>query len=222
MECQPASLSLGARYKLVTGLVVPRPIAVVSTVSIEGMTNVAPFSYFTIASHDPLMLAFTITGRKPDGSPKDTLRHVRPAAEGGTGEFVVNVAIETYGAQMVRSSAPLPAGRSEFEAARLTPQPSRAVRPPRVGEAPAWFECRTWQVLPVGPQASLVLGEVVHLGVRDDLVTAAGQIDFGRLGAVGRLAGTTYCRLSDRFDLPDEGFFPARAGTAPIDPREAA
>src|SRR3954467_10593224 len=98
MESDPRTRGGGLGTKLVIGCVVPRPIAVVSTVSVDGMPNVAPFSYFTVASHSPLSLAFTVGGLKGDGSIKDTLRNARFVEDGGVGEFVVNVADESYAA----------------------------------------------------------------------------------------------------------------------------
>src|SRR3954454_6811905 len=112
MEIDPQALAADLSYKLVIGCVVPRPIAVVSTISPDGVPNVAPFSYFTVASHDPLSLAFTVGGPKAKGAEKDTLRNARFPADGGLGEFIIHVADETYALQMAKTGEAIPYGES--------------------------------------------------------------------------------------------------------------
>ncbi len=204
MEIDPRALAAGLCYKLVIGCVVPRPIAVVSTVSVDGLPNVAPFSYFTVASHSPLSLVFTVGGPKADGAIKDTLRNARFVADGGLGEFVVNVADESYAVGMAKSGESIAYGESEFDHAGLTPVPSRVVKPPRVGEASVAFECRTTHVIPIGV-ASLVIGEVHHIYVRDDLVDDRMRVDADKLAAIGRMAGNDYVRTRDRFEVRTAG-----------------
>lgn len=201
MELDPAALEPSLRYKLLIGSVVPRPIAVVSTVSPQGQTNVAPFSYFNAVGHKPLALMFSIAP-KAGGGEKDTLRNVRPVAEGGTGEYVINLAVESYRHPVAEASEPLPYGDSEFDHIALTPAPSRVVQAPRVAESPVAFECRTRQIVPVG-EFSMVIGDVVHLFVRDDLVDDRYRIDADKLGAIGRMGGYDYCRTGDRFTIPN-------------------
>lgn len=201
MELDPAALEPSLRYKLLIGSVVPRPIAVVSTVSPQGQTNVAPFSYFNAVGHKPLALMFSIAP-KAGGGEKDTLRNVRPVAEGGTGEYVINLAVESYRHPVAEASEPLPYGDSEFDHIALTPAPSRVVQAPRVAESPVAFECRTRQIVPVG-EFSMVIGDVVHLFVRDDVVDDRYRIDADRLGAIGRMGGYDYCRTGDRFTIPN-------------------
>jgi flavin reductase (DIM6/NTAB) family NADH-FMN oxidoreductase RutF len=204
MELDPQAMAFDLCYKLVIGCVVPRPIAVVSTVSVDGIPNVAPFSYFTVASHTPLSLAFTVGGLKGDGSIKDTLRNARFVEEGGTGEFVVNVADESYAAGMAKTGESIPYGESEFHHAGLTPVPSRLVKAPRVGEASVSFECRTTHVIPIGI-ARLVIGEVKHIYVRDGLLDDRMRVDADKLGAIGRMAGNDYVRTRDRFEIRTAG-----------------
>ncbi len=204
MEIDPQGLALDLCYKLVIGCVVPRPIAVVSTVSAEGFPNVAPFSYFTVASHTPLSLAFTVGGPKSDGSIKDTLRNARFVADGGVGEFVVNIADESYAQAMAMTGETLPHGESEFDHAGLTPRPGVAVKAPRVGEASVAFECVTTHVIPIGA-ANLVIGEVKHIYVRDDLVDDRYRVDAEKLAAIGRMAGNDYVRTRDRFEIRTKG-----------------
>lgn len=204
MEIDPNVLAPDLCYKLVIGCVVPRPIAVVSTISVDGLPNVAPFSYFTVASHTPLSLAFTVGGPKSDGSMKDTLRNARFVADGGTGEFVVNIADESYAGPMARTGESLAHGESEFDHAGLTPAPSLVVRAPRVGEASVSFECKTTHIIPIGA-ASLIIGQVHHIHVRDHLVDDRYRIDADKLAAVGRMAGNDYVRTRDRFEIKTAG-----------------
>jgi len=204
MHLHAHELPIEARYKLLTGTIIPRPIAVVSA---EGIFNVAPFSYFNIVGHAPMAVSFAVAGPKPDGSWKDSLRNALPPAQGGTGEFVINVATEDYAAQMARSATPLPADESEFDFTGLTPVASQLVRPPRIGEASVAFECRTLQVVEVG-RSRLVIGEIVYLHLAEGLVDARWRVDPARLRAIGRMAGSRYARTTDTFIIEDELFFP--------------
>lgn len=208
MDIDPERLDPSTRYKLLIGSVVPRPIAFVSSLSPEGVVNLAPFSYFNAVGHKPLALMFSVS-RKPDGSDKDTLRNVRPPSEGGTGEYVINLAIESYAHQVAECAEPLAYGESEFDYVNLSTAPSRVVEPPRVAESPVAFECRTLHIVPVG-EFSMVIGQVVHLFVRDDVLQESSRIDADKLGAIGRMAGYEYCRTGDRFEIPN-GFPQKRA-----------
>ncbi|MGB3203127.1 MAG: flavin reductase family protein [Nodosilinea sp.] len=201
MDIDPELLDPSTRYKLLIGSVVPRPIAFVSSLSPQGVVNLAPFSYFNAVGHKPLALMFSVS-RKPDGSDKDTLRNVRPPSEGGTGEYVINLAIESYAHQVAECAEPLAYGESEFDYVNLSPAPSRVVEPPRVAESPVAFECRTLHIVPVG-EFSMVIGQVVHLFVRDDVLQENSRIDTDKLGAIGRMAGYEYCRTGDRFEIPN-------------------
>lgn len=214
MKAIPANLSPADRYKLLTGLVVPRPIAWVSSRSADGTANIAPFSYFAIVGHDPMALSVSVTGRKPDGSIKDSGRNLMPVDQGGRGVFVVNLVSEHQAARMARTARPLPQDQSEFTMAGLDIVPADHIDAPVVAGALAAFECRTATMLEVGT-ARVFIGEVVHLFVHDDVVDHRMRIDFDRLGAIGRLAGSDYVRTRDRFSLPDDGFFPSRGGERP-------
>jgi len=205
MELAPQKLDLRDRYKLLIGCVVPRPIAFVSTVSPDGSPNLAPFSFFNGVGSDPLTVLFC-PANKPDGSEKDTLRNARPEAEGGTGEFVVNAAVEPYERAVAAAAEPLAFGESEFDLVGLEPAPSAVVAPPRVARSPWAFECRTTQVIRTNPGrpagGNIVIGEVVHVYVDDDLVNERFHVDPDALRAVGRMGGLGYCRTRDRFELP--------------------
>lgn len=201
MELNPEELEPSDRYKLLIGSVVPRPIAFISSQSPDGVTNLAPFSYFNAVGHKPLALMFSIS-KKPDQTDKDTLRNVRPVDEGGIGEYVINLAVESYIQQVAEASEPLPYGVSEFDHIDLTSAPSKVVRPPRVAESPVAFECRTLQIVPVG-EFSMVIGQVVHLFIQDDLVDDRYRVDTQKLSAVGRMAGYNYCLTHDQFTIPN-------------------
>lgn len=207
MHLPTDQLSIEARYKLLTGTVIPRPVAVVSTISPDGVTNLAPFSFFNIIGHAPMALSFAVAGPKSDGTLKDTLRNAQLPPQGGTGESVINIATEHYAAQMAHTAMPLAADGSEFDLTGLTPVASERIRPPRIGEASVAFECRTLQVVEVG-RSRLVIGEVVYVHLDDALVDDYFRVDFEQLRALGRMAGSRYARTSDTFVLDDEPFFP--------------
>ncbi len=212
MEVNPEDLSVRNRYKLMIGAIVPRPIAFVSTISNEGLPNLAPFSFFNGVGSNPMTLLFCPANR-PDGSEKDTLRNCKPVADGGTGEFVVNVASESYALAVAAAAEPLPEDESEFDMVGLASSRSRVVRPPRVTESPVAFECQTTEVLRTNPGrpggGNVVLGRVVHVFVRDDLVNDRMHVDADKLAAIGRMGGIAYVRTRDRFEMP--------AGSAALD-----
>lgn len=205
MQIDPATLPARDRYKLLIGGIVPRPIAVVSTISPDGRTNLAPFSFFAGVGSEPMALLFC-PANGPDGAEKDTLRNAKPAAEGGTGEFVVHAATEAIVRQVVAAAEPLPYGESEFERLALPTAPSSRVRPPRWTASPLAFECVTRQVTRLAPGVpaggNVVLGEVVAIHVDDAILGEKLRIDPGRLAAVGRMGGFGYCRTRERFELP--------------------
>lgn len=208
MLLSPADIPQPDRYKLLIGLIVPRPIALVSTVSPAGKTNLAPFSFFAGVGSNPMTLLFC-PANKDDGSDKDSLRNAALPADHGCGEFVVNIVSEDIARRMAACAEPLAYGDSEFDLSGLTPAPCDAVRPPRVLESPASFECRTLQVIrtnrgePGG--GNVVLGEILRVHVRDDIVNQRLHADPAKLNAVGRMGGLAYVRTADaaqRFELP--------------------
>lgn len=205
MELDPLDLAVPDRYKLLIGCIVPRPIAFVSSVSPDGRLNLAPFSFFNGVGSDPLALLFC-PANKPDGSEKDSLRNAKPLAEGGTGEFVVNLATESYATKVAAAAEPLPYGESEFELVDLAHTPSVRVRPPRVADSPVAFECRTLRVVRLNPgvpaAGNIVIGQVIHMHLADGLVNERFHVDPARLAAIGRMGGRGYCRTRDRFEMP--------------------
>ncbi|WP_018131915.1 flavin reductase family protein [Effusibacillus pohliae] len=183
-------------YKLLIGLVAPRPIAFVTTLDENGVVNAAPFSFFNALCSDPPLLSISV-GRKEGGAYKDTSRNIRR-----TGEFVVHVTEERLIELINHTSCPYPPGISEVERAGLHTLPSVKVHVPRVAECRVAMECRLHQVLELGngPDTDLIIGEVVCFHI-DDAVIENGKIKLAELGPVGRLAGTEYTKLGERFSL---------------------
>jgi flavin reductase (DIM6/NTAB) family NADH-FMN oxidoreductase RutF len=205
MNLDPKKLSRGARYNLLTGAILPRPIAFVSTVSPEGRQNLAPYSFFTGAGADPMALMFCPTTRD-DGSDKDTLRNLLPAHEGGVGDFVVNIGVVDHAREINAAAANLPADESEFTLTGLTPVDIEGVDSPRVAEAPLSFACRTLQVVRLAPgvptSGVVVIGEVVGVWVDDALVNDRFHVNVAKLAPLARLSGGLYTTVESTFGLP--------------------
>jgi len=181
-----ADVSPADMYRLMTGVVVPRPIAFVSTVRPDGRFTLAPFSYFTAITNRPPLIGISMNSRK--GTPKDTLVNIR-----NTGDFVVNVVTVALAERMVKTSGDWPADVDEFELTGLTPVASDRVRAPRVGESPVSLECTLHREIELG-NATFVVGEVVRAHV-DDAVIADGRVDAAKLAPLGRLGGDEYAPL---------------------------
>jgi flavin reductase (DIM6/NTAB) family NADH-FMN oxidoreductase RutF len=198
MIIDPSEVGYPNVYKLMVGVIVPRPIAFVSSVSPEGVRNLAPFSFFTAVSANPPVICFSPMVRGSDGAQKDTLRNIK-----ATGEFVVNIVSEDFVNQMNACSGEYPPEVDEFTVSRLTPINSDLVNPPRVAESRVNMECRVVQVVHVSDRplgGSLVLGEVLRFHVADELFDDF-RIDPDKLHAIGRMGGPTYTRTTDRFNL---------------------
>ena len=177
-------------YKLLASLVTPRPIALVSTVSQDGIVNAAPFSFFNVLGSNPPIVGFCPGDREP-GVPKDTALNIRE-----TGEFVVNLVDEAIAEQMNACSAELPRRESEFEFAGLTCAESTKVSPPRIDEAPVSIECKDWGRIEIGGNR-LVIGLIQWLHVRD------GVLDPDKLYVrpdayrpIGRMLGECMARMA--------------------------
>lgn len=207
MDLRPEDLPPRDRYKLMIGCIVPRPIAFVSTISLDGRPNLAPFSFFSGIGSDPMTLLFC-PSNAPDGGEKDTLRNCKPVAEGGQGQFVVNASIEDYAREVAACGEPLPPDQSEWDLARLESAPSRRVKPARVARSPWAFECETIQVVRTNPGVpsggNVVIGRVVHVHLDDAIVVPTLRIDPDRLRAIGRMGGFGYTRTRERFELPPD------------------
>jgi flavin reductase (DIM6/NTAB) family NADH-FMN oxidoreductase RutF len=194
----PANHSTNDIYKLMIGSIVPRPIALVSSIDDDGVRNLAPFSYFTACSANPPVVVFCPILRPVPPMAKDTLRNIT-----ATREFVVNIVSEDFAERMNATAAQVPPEVDEFVLSGLTPLASELIKPARVAESHIQMECRLLQVVQVSDQpggGSLVLGEVLRFHVCSDLIQNF-RIDPDKLRAIGRMAGSTYVRTTDRFDM---------------------
>jgi len=194
MEIDPKQLNPSQAYDLMISIIVPRPIAFISTLNPEGLPNAAPFSFFNGVSTDPPLVAISIARRGSEK--KGTLRNIE-----ATGEFVVNMVDEDLTEGMNRGAGNYPPNTNKFEVAGLTAKPSVKVKPPRIGEAPISLECRLVQVMPL-PESkdALIIGRIVYIHMKDAL-WINGSVDPARLRAIGRLGQSTYCRIRDTFSL---------------------
>jgi flavin reductase (DIM6/NTAB) family NADH-FMN oxidoreductase RutF len=204
MIVSPSDLSHKELYNIMLNSVAPRPIAWVSTVSASGRLNLAPFSFFNVVCVDPPLLAFAPGLRQPKqpevshGEAKDTLRNIRE-----TSEFVVNIVTYELAEAMNLTSGEYNPSVNEFELAKLTPQPSKSVRPPRVAESPVSFECRLHQILDFSPaptSGSLVIGQIVSIHMSDAHLKD-GRLDRNSLDLIGRMGGIQYTRTTQRFEM---------------------
>jgi flavin reductase (DIM6/NTAB) family NADH-FMN oxidoreductase RutF len=190
-------LSTGDRYKLMIGTIVPRPIALVTTVDPLGRVNAAPFSFFNCLSHDPPILALGVEN-KPDMSFKDTSGNIRL-----TEVFTVNIVSRAMAEAMHVCAIAFPLGTDELAEAGLTAVAGVVVAAPHIAEAPAAFECRRHTTLEIGRSRQIILGEIVYAHFHADVVDAERlRIDPAKLDAIARLGGSTYSTIRDRFDMP--------------------
>jgi flavin reductase (DIM6/NTAB) family NADH-FMN oxidoreductase RutF len=191
--------SISSLYRLVTSCAVPRPIALVSTVSPEGIYNVAPFSYFNFVSTDPLLLMFApILDR--NGKEKDSHRNAA-----ATKEFVVSIVTEAMAVPVNQSSADYPPNIDEFKETGLTPGKALYVKAPLVMESPINFECKLHDIIRLGTHplaGNIVIGEVIAIHIKDGLLTDKGTVDPDKLHAIGRMGQSSYVRTTDHFEMP--------------------
>ncbi|HTV61987.1 MAG TPA: flavin reductase family protein [Verrucomicrobiae bacterium] len=183
-------------YLLLVSLVVPRPIALVTTVSQDGKINAAPFSFFNCLGAHPPICAFAPADRD-NGVPKDTALNIR-----ATHQFVVNLVDESIAEAMNQCAASLPYGENELVRAKLTAIPSSLVKPPRIAESPAHLECAEWGTLQIGGNR-VVIGLIKRLHVREELFDAqTKRINTDKLFLIGRMSSPHwYCRTRDRFEM---------------------
>lgn len=188
------NLSEKDKYRLLTSCIVPRPIAWVTTRNAEGITNAAPFSYFTGVSIEPPLVIFAVERRH--GIKKDTITNIEQ-----TKEFVINLVTEANVAQMNETSRDFEPDVDELIEAQLTTIPSKFVTPPSIKESPIHLECILDQIIEIGSSPhSLVIGEVKLISVADNLMNE-GRIDMKKLQAVGRMGGKWYSNTADIFEL---------------------
>lgn len=191
-----AALSPRERYKLLIGTVVPRPIALVTTVDARGVVNAAPFSFFNCLSADPPILALGVENEADMGF-KDTAANIRV-----TEEFTVNIVSHAMLHPMNVCAVDFPSHVDELREAGLTAVPGTMIAPPRIGEAPAALECRRFMTLEIGRSRQIILGQVLCAHYRDDVIDADRlHVDQLGLDALGRMGGNGYSRTRDLFDL---------------------
>jgi flavin reductase (DIM6/NTAB) family NADH-FMN oxidoreductase RutF len=197
VDLKLAEVSPHERYKLLIGLVIPRPIAWISTRSANGVANCAPFSFFNVFSEEPPLCVIGINPRS-DGAMKHSLKNIRR-----TREFVVNLVDEATANAMHVSSREFAEDESEFEKAGLSEAPAALVQHPRIAEAAACLECRLERVIEISGTRQLVLGEILLVHARDGIIDPqTKRISEERYRPIGRLFADRYCTTRQRFNLP--------------------
>ncbi len=197
MKIYPSHLSKKDMHELLMSAILPRPIALVSTVGEDGIFNLAPFSSFAPMGLKPALVCLQV-GWKRDGTKKDTLRNIEYAKD-----FVVNGVDEALAEAMNQTSAEYPPDIDEFKEVGLTPVKSDLVRAPRVAESPVNMECQLLKILEFGgaPTGShVVIGEILLFHVKDEL-WHGDEIDISKWKPIGRLGGDLYCRTRDIFEM---------------------
>lgn len=192
ISIDPLQNSERDNYKLLTGSIIPRPIAFVTTMSGEGILNGAPFSYFNIVSSNPPMISISI--QHAAGQSKDTARNIKQ-----TKEFVVHIVDQQNVGQVNITAAPLPPDQSEVALAGLTPVDSLQIAVPGVKEAKVRMECTLEHCLEL-PNNDLIIGRIVQFHIDEDIYEQ-GRIDPVKLGAVSRLAGNNYAGIGEVFSI---------------------
>jgi flavin reductase (DIM6/NTAB) family NADH-FMN oxidoreductase RutF len=201
LDLDLAKLGPRERYKLLIGLVVPRPIALMTTVSKAGVINTAPYSFFNMFSENPALVVIGIDARA-DGSMKDSAKNARD-----TGVFVVNLVDEALATAMNDCAVDFPPDMGEPDMLGLPLASGIYVPVPHLADAPASLECRKTMMINIGPNRELLIGEVLGVRVRDGIVDRDTlRVDFDAYKPVGRLAGSLYARQHDRFKLERESF----------------
>lgn len=195
-DVDPSALKKSDRYKLLCGLIVPRPIALVTTLTGTGVVNAAPFSFFNVFSEEPPLIVLGVNARS-DGSVKDTTRNISDRKE-----FVVHLVTEDIAEAMNVCAIDFPHEMSEVQMAGMTLVPSRTVAPPAIAEAPVALECRLSQLIPISPVRNLVLGEIVRIRAREGVIEPERlHVDTRAYRPIGRLAGNQYAKQGDVFEL---------------------
>lgn len=196
MIIDPKSVPVPVSYRILTGAVIPRPIGFISSVSEEGIVNLAPFSFFNAICGEPPMVMFCPMNRRP---PKDTLLNVT-----ATREFVANIVSLDIAKAMNLTAGEYPFEVNEFDVSGLTPLPSRMVKPPYVKEAPVSMECKAVHILEVSDKpwgGTIIIGEVLLFHVRDSIIDENMSIDPDKLNPIARLGGTSYSTVKDHFEM---------------------
>ncbi len=198
----PKEVSVSELHAYLLGVIAPRPIAFASTINLQGQVNLSPFSYFNVFGSNPPILVFSPSRRVRDQTVKHTLENILEHPE-----VVINIVNYAMVEQMSLASTEYEKGINEFVKAGFTEEKSVMVRPPRVGEAPASFECKVKQTIETGQGGGaghLIICEVVLAHIREDILNEEGKVDPHRLDAVARMGGEWYCRAQGEalFTLP--------------------
>ncbi len=198
MQVDVSKASVVEVYQWMVGLVTPRPIAWVTTLSPKGVMNLAPFSFFNTFGANPPIVVFSPTLRR-DGTKKDTLLNLEQL-----GEFVIHAATEQHAEQINLSSKTLPPDESEVELVGMQTIASSLVKPPRLKDVPFALECKVRDILSMGTgpiAANLVIGEVVMMHIDESVLDSAGMVDPTKLKSVARMGGDYWCKTQQLFQL---------------------
>lgn len=196
MDFDFAKLTPALSYKLISSLVVPRPIALISTLGANGIVNAAPYSFFNLMGDDPPILIVSIEHRA-DGTMKDSSRNMTE-----TGEFVVNLVDEPFADRMHACSTAYPPEVSEPEVLGLALAPSSTIKPPRLADAPVALECTLHQTIKIGERRLLLIGQIRWLHVRDGILDPQTlRVDMSNYFPVGRMFADRYIRTRDQFTI---------------------
>lgn len=198
MQFDPNNLQQKSIYKLLTGIIIPRPIGWISTISEEGITNLAPFSYFNAVGDDPPHVMFAAGNGQ--NSNKDTLNNVL-----ATKQFVVNMVTEDLVEQMNSTAQGIPSHESEFDLVNLTPIPSLKIKPPRVKESPITMECELVHHYTLEDNkfggSTILVGRIVMFHIDENVLLDDFKIDLNTYKPVARLAGSNYSKLGELFSV---------------------
>ncbi|MEZ4668666.1 MAG: flavin reductase family protein [Anaerolineae bacterium] len=199
MDINPADLRHHEVHKLMSGSIVPRPIAWVSTRSTDGIPNLAPFSFFTAVCSAPPTVLFCVSTRDISLSQKDTLTNILE-----TGEYIINFVSEPLAEAMNITAVEAPPDVNEFERAELVAEMGTVVNVPRVAASPIHFECKLNQIVTISDQpggGNIVIGTIVHMHFDDSVYREGNYVDVSAFQPIGRLSGTRYSRVNDFFEL---------------------
>jgi flavin reductase (DIM6/NTAB) family NADH-FMN oxidoreductase RutF len=210
MQFDMRSLPLSARYKILNSTITPRPIAWVTTLSVDGVPNAAPYSFFNAVGDDPPLVVLGLLKHHLTGGMKDTATNIM-----ATGEYVISLVCEADAVVMSESSVDAPAEVNELDYAGITTIPSQLVKPPRIASSPVNFECRKVAALDIGPRQTIIIGEILMAHIKDEFIldVARLHLDTPAMKLIGRTHGAGwYARTSDQFQIDRPTFDPARAG----------
>ncbi len=196
IHIDPSQLTARERYRLMISSIIPRPIALVTSIGNNGVINAAPFSFFNGVTSSPPIISISVGYRK--GNAKDTARNIRER-----GEFVVNIVSESIAEKMNIASAEYPPEVSEISKANLQIIPSKLVSPPRLAESPVHMECKLYKLIEIGEGPNdLILGEVIRWPLNPDVkIDDRYHIDPESLKVIGRLGGPQYCTTNNIFEM---------------------